>query len=124
MEKPSVLIVEDHQDFRRAVCDYLNDSGLGLDVHEAASGEEGVVLAHKLKPRVVLMDFWLGGINGVEAANQIKQDDPKCFIIMLSMIDKAVIIQQDRKKTIHSFINKSELTDHLIVQMQRILSRN
>ena len=121
MSKPTILIVEDHNDFRHAVCDFITSSGINANLVEASSGEEGVTVAHKTKPRLVLMDFWLRGINGVQAASKIKQDAPNCSIIMLSMFDAKDIHGLDKDKSIKTFISKSDLTEKLLPEIKKVL---
>ncbi len=57
-------------------------------VGEASSGEEGITLAHKYKPDVVLMDLVMEGIGGIEATKQIVSSFPTTKVIVLtSFID-------------------------------------
>ncbi len=118
---PRILIVEDHKDFRQAVVHFLELNKIKAQMMEACSGEEGVLIARKVKPRVVIMDFCLGGINGIEAARQIKKHDPKCNIIMLTMFDAKEIVQVKRNRVIKAFIGKSELFDQLIPAIDKAL---
>jgi len=119
---PTVLIVEDHQDYRQAVRRFLEASKVKARLIEACSGEEGVLLAKRQKPELVLMDFNLGGINGVQAATQIKSDMPSCSIIMLTMFDIKEVEFLSGRNLIKAFINKAELWDKLVPSMNRILN--
>jgi DNA-binding NarL/FixJ family response regulator len=117
----TILIVEDHKDFRQAVRHFLEVSNVKADLLEASSGEEGVLLAKRIKPQIVLMDFWLRGMNGMEAAAQIKASVPNCSIIMLTMFDIKDIEPLDTQNLIKAFISKSELCDKLIPSINKIL---
>ena len=117
----TILIVEDHKDFRQAVRHFLEVSNVKADLLEASSGEEGVLLAKRIKPQIILMDFWLRGINGMEAAAQIKAGVPNCSIIMLTMFDIKDIEPLDNQNLIKAFISKSELCDKLIPSISKIL---
>ena len=88
---------------------------------EASSGEEGILLAKRIKPQIILMDFWLRGMNGMEAATQIKASVPNCSIIMLTMFDIKDIEPLDSQNFIKAFISKSELCDKLIPNIKKIL---
>lgn len=121
MSMPSILIVEDHQDFRQAVRHFLELNNVRANMMEASSGEEGVLLANKGKPKVVIMDFCLSGINGMEAAQQIKQQDPKCSIIMLTMFEPEEIFQAQRNRIIKAFIGKCDLYEKLVPAVNKAL---
>jgi DNA-binding NarL/FixJ family response regulator len=118
----NILIVEDHKDFRQAVRHFLEVSHVKANLVEASSGEEGVVLAKRIKPEIVLMDFWLRGINGVEAATQIKASVPDAYIILLTMFDLKDVQPLVNKEVIKEFISKSDLCEKLLPSINKVLS--
>jgi len=118
----TILIIEDHKDFRQAVRDYLVVSQVNADLLEASSGEEGVLMAKRHKPEIILMDFWLRGINGVEAAAQIKASVPETSIILLTMFDLKDVQPLVNKETIKEFISKSDLFEKLVPSINKILN--
>ena len=65
-----ILVVEDNEKNRKLVRDVLVHQGYRL--LEAESGEDGVRLAREHRPALVLMDIQLGGINGIEALQQLR----------------------------------------------------
>lgn len=121
MKLPSILIVEDHRDFRQAVRHFLELNHVKANMIEASSGEEGVVLANKGKPKVVIMDFGLSGINGLEAAQQIKKHDPQCSIIMLTMFEPEEVFQTPRNRIVKAFIGKCDLYEKLVPAVNKAL---
>jgi two-component system cell cycle response regulator DivK len=68
----SILVVEDQEDNRRILRDLLVSAG--YEMVEAVNGEEGVALAERLSPDLILMDMQLPGLDGYEAMRQIKAD--------------------------------------------------
>jgi DNA-binding response OmpR family regulator len=56
----------------------------GHQVFEARSGKEGIALFHSQKFDLVILDYWMSGMNGTAAAREIKKINPKVPIIMLS----------------------------------------
>jgi two-component system cell cycle response regulator DivK len=68
-----ILVVEDNPKNLKLVRDVLQFSG--YEVIEATSGEDGVRLAKKERPDLILMDLQLPGIDGTEALRQIREDD-------------------------------------------------
>ncbi len=65
-----ILVVEDQEDNRAIMRDLL--SANDFEVIEAATGEEGVAMAAREKPDLILMDIQLPGLDGYEATRQIK----------------------------------------------------
>ena len=119
---PTVLIVEDHKDYRQAVRRFLEASKVKADLLEASTGEEGVAIAKERKPDIVLMDFKLGGINGIEAASQIKSELPHCSIIILTMFDVKEVEALSDRNIVKAFISKADLCDKLVPSMNKILN--
>jgi signal transduction histidine kinase/DNA-binding response OmpR family regulator len=70
-EKPTVLIVEDNFDNRLTIKALLDDRCVVL---EAEDGKMGVELARKHQPQLILMDYALPGMNGVEALHELRND--------------------------------------------------
>jgi DNA-binding NarL/FixJ family response regulator len=82
-----LLVVDDHAIVRRSIC-FLLAQELTLDVIcQTTSGEDAVTKAEELQPDMVLLDIGLPGINGIEAARQIRNVSPKSRIIFLSQHD-------------------------------------
>ena len=62
----TILIVEDHDNVRRALGDWLKIEFPRCHVIEANSGEEAIGLIQAQSPRLVVMDIRLPGMNGIE----------------------------------------------------------
>ncbi len=86
MTEPSirVVLVEDHDFYRQGLKEMLRGEGIQV-VGDTASGEDGVKLAQRVKPDVVLMDLNLPGISGAEATERIQEADPDVRVVMLTV---------------------------------------
>jgi len=69
---PTILLVEDFDDTRLMMKMWLLKKG--YRVLEAETGEEGVEMAQKEKPDLIIMDMMMPGMNGLDATQLIRQD--------------------------------------------------
>ena len=67
-----ILVVEDQEDLRAILRDFLTASG--YEVIEAVDGGEGVAKALSQRPDLILMDIQLPVLDGYDATRQIKAD--------------------------------------------------
>ncbi len=79
-----ILTIDDHALFRRCMSDYLNDIEDMEVVGEASSGEAGLDLVDTLKPDIALVDYDLGGHDGIALTAQIMERCPQCLVVILT----------------------------------------
>jgi CheY-like chemotaxis protein/anti-sigma regulatory factor (Ser/Thr protein kinase) len=83
----TVLVIDDDPEACEIIERYLTKDG--YTVATAASGEQGLRLAHELQPAVITLDVMMPGMDGWSVLRMLKSD-PKLHnipVIMLSMID-------------------------------------
>ena len=84
-----VLIVDDHQVVRTGLKVFFDLQPDIEVVGEAADGSEGVAMARRLEPDVVLMDLLMPNMDGVTAIGRIKAERPETEIVtMTSFIEE------------------------------------
>ncbi len=81
----TVLLVDDHSLVRKGFRRMLEDDPDIRVVGEAGSGMEAIQMAKELKPRVIVMDFAMPGLNGVQATQEILKHLPDTAVLILSM---------------------------------------
>ena len=89
-----ILIVEDNEKNRKLVRDVL--SFKGYEILEAETGEDGVRLALERRPRLILMDIQLPGIDGIEALRRIRAEEETRGIPILAVTASAM--DRDRQQ--------------------------
>jgi len=85
--RPSILVVEDHRSLRLSIVTWLQCRFPGSLVQGVGSGEEALASARNAHLDVVLMDFNLPGIDGIEATCRLKAQAPKTAVVMLTTHD-------------------------------------
>jgi DNA-binding NarL/FixJ family response regulator len=84
-----VLIVDDHAVVRTGLKVFLDLQPDMEVVGEAADGSEGVAMARRLEPDVILMDLLMPNMDGVTAIGRIKSERPETEIVtMTSFIEE------------------------------------
>jgi len=71
-EGSTILLVEDFDDTRLMMKMWLTRNG--YRVLEAETGEEGVAMAQRERPDLIIMDMMMPGMNGLDATQLIRQD--------------------------------------------------
>jgi DNA-binding NarL/FixJ family response regulator len=79
-----LVIADDHVLFRRGLRRLLEQHGIET-VGEASNGKTAVQLVRELRPDVVVMDFSMPIMNGVEATREILAENPKARVLMLTI---------------------------------------
>ena len=86
-DRPRILLVDDHPMYREGLAAVLTAAQLADVVGEAATGEEAVVEAARLRPDIVIMDLHLPGMNGIEATRHIVAANPQVAVLVLTMLE-------------------------------------
>ena len=68
-----VLIIDDEEDARVVIMRHLKNAGVE-DVLEAETGEEGIAMAERERPEVVITDTRMTGMDGYEVCRKIKEN--------------------------------------------------
>jgi DNA-binding NarL/FixJ family response regulator len=83
-EPVGVVVVDDHRMFAESLARLLDDDG-GINVlGVAATAEEAIESAARLQPRVMLIDYQMPDMDGVEIAAEVKRHDPEIMVVMLT----------------------------------------
>lgn len=81
---PSILLVDDQRDILRLLRSALNTIGHELDIIEAPSGEEAMLEASRRHIDLLVVDYLLPGMNGIELVHKIRGRHPEVKVILVS----------------------------------------
>ncbi len=88
-----ILIVEDVEDNRDLLVQFFEGQ---YEIFEAADGQEGIALAEKLRPDLILMDLSLPIIDGWEVASALKADARTRSIPIVAVTAHAMVGDEQR----------------------------
>ena len=117
----SVLVVEDDAPLRRALRTSLR--ARDIDVLEAGSGEEALVVAADRRPDLVLLDLGLPGIDGLETISRLRSftDVP---VIVLTVRERASDKVAALDAGADDYVTKPFDTDELLARVRAALRRS
>jgi DNA-binding NarL/FixJ family response regulator len=88
-----VVIADDHSHYRRALARMLRGDGIDV-VAEVGDGKAAVQAVSATAPDVVLLDLYMPGLSGTEAARAIVRRAPGTAVVMLSVFgDEAEVVE-------------------------------
>lgn len=84
MTSPCILLVDDQRDIVRLLHSTLQTLGHQLDIVDAPSGEEALLEAARRKVDLLVADYLLPGISGVELMRKVKARFPELKVIFIT----------------------------------------
>ncbi len=112
-DRVRVLIVDDHQLFRRGLRTVVDQEPDMEVVAEAGDGREAVDLASDLLPDVVLMDVRMPRRDGIDACTAVKEVAPSTRIVMLTISDEQDDLYQAIKAGASGYLLKEISIDEV-----------
>ena len=83
-----ILLVDDHQVVREGLRRMLELEADFQVVGEVANSEEVLTQAELLSPEIILMDIKMPGVDGIELTRKLKEKQPTCNVIMLTLYEE------------------------------------
>jgi pilus assembly protein CpaE len=118
--KIRVLIVDDIAETRENVKKLLYFEDDIEIVGAAADGHEGVELAVKLNPDIVLMDINMPGMDGIAASEAISAQAPNAQVVMMSVQGEADYLRRSMLAGAREFLIKPFSGDELVNSIHRV----
>ena len=109
-----VLVADDHPMVRECISKILESQQDLQVVGKASNGIAAVEMSNALHPDVVLMDYNMPLMDGVEATRHIQKDHPEISVIGLSIHERGGIENAMRKAGAIAYCQKGCPTDELL----------
>jgi DNA-binding NarL/FixJ family response regulator len=101
------LIVDDSELVRKSLRTVLQANPEWEICGEAADGEKGIELFKELHPNIVILDFQMPGINGIEAARRMSEIAPAVPIVLFTQHASTDLEKHAREVGIRSVVSKT-----------------
>jgi DNA-binding NarL/FixJ family response regulator len=119
----SILIVDDSTLIRRLLRSYIEPHRSWQVCGEAENGKVAVEKVKELRPDVVILDYQMPVMNGIEAARQIARLAPNTAMVMLTMHNSETLAKDAQAAGIKDVLSKSdEVSDHLIASLRNVVA--
>ncbi len=115
-----VLVVDDSDIVRRAICKILQTHADIQIICEASNGRDAIRFAKLHKPDLVLMDISMPIVSGFEATRLIRHELPDIKIIFLTQHRSRSFMKEALTAGAHGFVTKDSATRELIPEVRRI----
>jgi DNA-binding NarL/FixJ family response regulator len=119
---PRVLVVDDDVILGDALCDLLRQKGFDV-VGQASSGHEAVALSREAEPDVVLMDFRMPRMDGLEASLLIRAHAPLTQTVMFTAYDDETLNKEAGETGVFSLLVKGTNPDLIVETVKRAAAR-
>ena len=118
----SILIVDDSELIRRLLRFVIEHNTEWRICGEAENGEVAVEMVEKLRPDMVILDFQMPVMNGLQAARQITLLAPKTAMVMFTMHNSEQLRNEAQSVGIKDVVSKSDgLVEQVIVSLRNVL---
>ena len=121
MPSVKILVVENHEPFRRFLSSALLQNDQLRVVGEASDGLEAIQMAEELQPDLVLMDIGLPKLSGIAAAKQIRRLTPRAKLLFLTQETDAAVIRETFRLGGRGYVHKMRAWNDLLPAIDAVL---
>lgn len=113
-QKKKILLVDDHLIFREGLKNMLISSSLDIgEILDASNGKEAIQIARSHDLDLVIMDYNMPELNGIQATELIKSEIPNLPVLFLTFMNSDKFILSAVKSGADGFVTKTEGFDEI-----------
>lgn len=116
-----VLLADDHSIVRAGLRRLLEDAG-DMEVLEAADGRQALKLARENPLDVVVMDISMPGLDGLEAIQRLREQQPNLPILVLTMHEEEQYVVRCLAAGARGYLTKRGAPEQLVNAIRKVLA--
>jgi DNA-binding NarL/FixJ family response regulator len=120
MKTLRIMLADDHEMLRRGLRAILTERPGWEICGEAVDGRQAVELAEKLRPDVIVMDFAMPELNGLEATRQIRRLLPRAEILVLTSDESETLVREVLTAGARGYVLKNDVSRVLVQAVESL----
>lgn len=117
-----ILIADDSRAFRHSLHGLLEQNSEWEVCAEAANGADAIAKAQQCTPDIMILDFFMPGMTGIEAAQVLRCLVPSVPILIVTLYITAQLVMQAKSVGARGAAEKSD-TDQLVSGVKALLNK-
>ncbi|HAA05283.1 MAG TPA: response regulator [Syntrophobacteraceae bacterium] len=121
MENVSILLVDDEEEFVKALAERLSLRGFGVRI--AFSGEQALGRLEEQEPTMVVLDLKMPGMDGMEVLRRARKSHPRVAVVMLTGHGSDRDREEAMRLGAYAYLQKPVQIDQLVRLVKDMTSR-
>lgn len=117
-----IIVVDDNEGIRKSLKQLIAEHPGWSVCAEAVNGRDAVILANERSPDLVVLDFAMPLMDGMQAAAQIRKTLPRLPIVLYTMHKNTQIELEAQKAGIQRVVSKGDPTSVLVDCLKELLN--
>lgn len=109
----NVILIDDHEIFRIGLRALLEAADITIS-GEAADGEAGLKLILEQPPDVVILDYSMPGLSGLDIINSVRQRSPNVKVVLLTASMSESVLAEALNSGAHGLILKKDSSEEIV----------
>lgn len=122
--KLNVLLVDDHPIFLKGLVEVIQDEFQEFVIHAFSDSEKALCSANEINYDLVITDLDMPKMNGIALINELKLQNPKVIVLLLTMHKEQDIMRSALVNGIDGYVLKDDVVDELVIAIEEVLKGN
>jgi DNA-binding NarL/FixJ family response regulator len=117
-----IVLADDNETIRQLIKALLESRSDWRVVGEASNGRDAIEKTRALNPDVVILDFRMPGLNGIDATRAIVKESPGMAVVLLTVHDSKTLTRLALRAGARCCLGKSKVAQHLVEAVESAIA--